>query len=120
MKKVICCGTLVLLLSACANNGIEDTAGRAIEPSDTSTSRISLPSPIPTGLKGTQTAIGNPLVFDIQSSLTELGYAAGSIDGHYGLKIQAAIVRYQIDQGLPADGYATPELAGHIRGRISG
>ncbi len=55
------------------------------------------------------------LVRDIQFALTKLGYDPGPVDGVMGPKTRAAIRQYQTDQGLLADGNATPELVQHIR-----
>ena len=51
----------------------------------------------------------------LQEQLTELGFDAGGADGLPGLKTQSAIRRYQATHALPADGYATPALAQHVR-----
>jgi len=52
---------------------------------------------------------------DLQSRLTERGYATGGVDGKIGPKTRAALRAYQGSQGLPADGYADPALLERIR-----
>jgi hypothetical protein len=58
------------------------------------------------------------VVREIQSGLAKLGYAPGPADGISGQQTQAAIRRYQEDNGLLVDGQATPQLAEHIRNRL--
>lgn len=48
--------------------------------------------------------------FELQAALNALGFDAGEPDGFPGLQTQAAIRAYQLSQGLPADGYASPIL----------
>ena len=52
---------------------------------------------------------------DLQTRLTERGYATGGVDGKIGPKTRAALRAYQGSQGLPADGYADPALLERIR-----
>lgn len=47
---------------------------------------------------------------ELQTMLNTLGFDAGEPDGLPGLKTQAAIRQYQLTQGVPADGYASPRL----------
>lgn len=42
----------------------------------------------------------------IQQKLQELGYSPGTVDGIYGSKTQEAVIAFQKDQGLDADGIA--------------
>ena len=42
----------------------------------------------------------------LQTSLFELGYYSGEIDGIFGSKTEEAVRRYQADRGLSADGIA--------------
>ncbi|MCJ2122342.1 lytic murein transglycosylase [Methylobacterium sp. J-077] len=51
---------------------------------------------------------------DLQSRLTERGYAIG-VDGKIGPKTRAALRAYQGSVGLPADGYADAALLERIR-----
>ncbi|WP_244472761.1 lytic murein transglycosylase [Methylobacterium sp. Leaf89] len=53
----------------------------------------------------------------LQAGLTERGLYAGEADGRAGPKLREAVRQYQIAEGLPADGYATPRLLEHLRGR---
>jgi len=53
----------------------------------------------------------------LQVGLTERGLYAGEADGRAGPKLREAVRQYQIAEGLPADGYATPRLLEHLRGR---
>ncbi|MBA3696565.1 MAG: lytic murein transglycosylase [Methylotenera sp.] len=49
-------------------------------------------------------------MFELQATLDELGFDAGEPDGFPGLMTQRAIRTYQVEQHLPADGYASPSL----------
>jgi hypothetical protein len=53
----------------------------------------------------------------LQTGLAARNLYAGEADGRAGPKLREAVRRYQIEQGLPADGYATPALLDHLRGR---
>ncbi len=46
----------------------------------------------------------------LQKKLREKGYYQGAIDGDLGKETRRAIVRYQKENNLPPDGYATEEL----------
>jgi len=75
------------------------------------------PAPIITG----STDTGNPaLVRNIQDGLHRLGYDPGAVDGRLGPRTEDAIRHYQQDNGLAADGQATPQLWDQIHARISG
>lgn len=52
---------------------------------------------------------------DLQTRLTERGYAVGGIDGKVGPRTRAAIRAYQSSVGLPPDGYADAGLLERIR-----
>lgn len=47
---------------------------------------------------------------DLQNRLNQQGFDAGKADGLPGLQTQAAVRAYQLQQQLPADGYASPNL----------
>lgn len=49
-------------------------------------------------------------MFALQAELNKRGFDTGEPDGFPGLQTQAAIRAYQLSQGLPADGYASPSL----------
>ncbi|MCJ2025808.1 lytic murein transglycosylase [Methylobacterium sp. J-067] len=53
----------------------------------------------------------------LQQGLADKGFYQGEADGRAGPKLREAVRRYQIDAGLPADGYASPALLAHLRGR---
>lgn len=53
-------------------------------------------------------------MFELQDTLNDLGYDSGEADGFPGLQTQAAIRAYQLEQHLPADGYASPSLLKHL------
>jgi len=49
-----------------------------------------------------------PEVADLQVKLNSLGYAAGTVDGMFGTRTQAAVVLFQKEEGLRADGVVGP------------
>lgn len=49
-------------------------------------------------------------MLDLQNRLNDLGFDAGVADGLPGLQTQAAVRSYQLQQQLPADGYASPSF----------
>lgn len=66
------------------------------------------------GILGGDFAEGGALTYqqmlDLQSQLNARGFDAGVADGLPGLQTQAAVRAYQIQQQMPADGYASPSL----------
>lgn len=54
-------------------------------------------------------------VRNVQSALSQLGYAPGPIDGLMGSKTRAAIRAYQIDSGLPSSGEPSVALHEHLQ-----
>jgi len=50
----------------------------------------------------------------LQDSLTRLGFEIGKVDGLIGAKSRAAVRRWQKAHALPADGYATLDVAARI------
>ncbi|MDM0014552.1 lytic murein transglycosylase [Variovorax sp. J22P168] len=46
----------------------------------------------------------------LQTALNERGFASGEPDGTMGPATRGALRRFQLEQGLPADGYPTTEL----------
>jgi lytic murein transglycosylase len=53
----------------------------------------------------------------LQTGLAARGFYQGETDGRAGPKLREAVRRYQIDRGLPADGYATPALLTLLKDR---
>ena len=52
----------------------------------------------------------------LQTALAGAGFYDGPTDGRAGPKLREAVRRYQISVGLPADGYATPNLLARVQG----
>ena len=50
----------------------------------------------------------------LQEGLSALGFSTGGADGVLGRQSRAAIRAYQKARGIPADGYATPNLLTRI------
>lgn len=50
----------------------------------------------------------------LQAVLNSLGYDVGTVDGFYGPSTEAAVIHYQSDNGLPADGIAGEQTLGNI------
>ena len=57
---------------------------------------------------------GDPLVADIQSSLTRLGYEPGPVDGAFGKRTSLAISEYQKENGLLVTGQPSEALLTHM------
>jgi len=55
-----------------------------------------------------------------QAALTKLGYDAGPADGQIGLKTRVALRAWQRANGLPADGYLSPHVAGVLVAQAAG
>jgi len=53
-------------------------------------------------------------VADVQMALTELGYRPGPVDGIFGSGTEAALLRFQADQGLVADAIIGPSTADQL------
>jgi peptidoglycan hydrolase-like protein with peptidoglycan-binding domain len=51
---------------------------------------------------------GSPAVRQLQRGLSGRGYRLGPVDGRFGPRTEAAVVRLQGDLGLPVDGLAGP------------
>lgn len=73
------------------------------------------------GLIGSLGAEASPLkvseVEEIQQRLTALGFDTGDHDGRVGPATRTAIRNYQLQTGLPADGYADRQLLRRLRGQ---
>lgn len=52
---------------------------------------------------------------ELQTRLARLGYDPGAPDGVIGARTRAAIRAYQLDRGLPADGFASLDLLERLR-----
>ena len=65
-----------------------------------------------------QQQTSNSMVRSIQTDLATLGYDPGAADGYAGQKTTDAILRYQRDHQLLADGAPSPALAQHISIRV--
>lgn len=75
------------------------------------------PAPLP------ELAPNNPvprgLVAVAQRELAALGYDAGPVDGQLGPKTRKALLAFQIDKGLPADGMLTFDLLAKLMVRVA-
>ena len=56
----------------------------------------------------------NDYVKKLQSRLNELGYDCGAVDGDFGIGTKDAVIRYQKDQGLVADGVVGQQTWGAL------
>ena len=56
----------------------------------------------------------DPLVYDTQAALAQLGYEPGPVDGAYGRKTSAAITEYQKENGLLVTGTPSDALLTHM------
>ncbi|MCJ2044778.1 lytic murein transglycosylase [Methylobacterium sp. J-078] len=54
----------------------------------------------------------------LQAALSARGLYAGEADGRAGPKLREAVRQFQIAEGLPADGYATPALLARLGGNL--
>jgi peptidoglycan hydrolase-like protein with peptidoglycan-binding domain len=61
----------------------------------------------------------DPEVLAVQKRLNDLGYDAGVPDGLTGGKTRTAILDYQRDKNVPADGVVTGSLLEHLKGETS-
>ena len=82
----------------------------------TDESQVNLGDPVWKKKKQQQKSTG--MVRSIQTDLATLGYDPGPADGMTGQKTTDAIIRYQRDHQLLADGIPSPELARHIGLRV--
>ena len=60
-------------------------------------------------------AYNGGLVYNIQISLTNLGYDPGPVDGVYGRRTADAISAYQYNNQLPVTGQPSPAVYQHMR-----
>jgi hypothetical protein len=81
--------------------------GAALGAAASANSRPAPPPPRP--------AYQNNLVYNIQTSLTRLGYNPGPIDGVYGQMTADAISAYEYNNKLPVTGQPSPGLYDHMK-----
>ena len=89
----------------------------------TDSSEVNLGKPVwRTSSGGSQpgTAYDQGTVRNIQAGLQRLGYDPGPADGHYGPQTEAAIRRFQQDNGLAVDGQPTATVWQQIQQRAPG
>ncbi|ODT74927.1 MAG: lytic transglycosylase [Pelagibacterium sp. SCN 64-44] len=55
---------------------------------------------------------------ELQSHLVRLGYDVGGVDGVVGSATRTAISAFQRQQGLPVDGYPTPDLLRRLKEQV--
>ena len=72
-----------------------------------------LAAPWPTGAP----RLDAPGLRALQAGLARGNFYQGEADGRAGPRLREAVRRYQIREGLPADGYATPALLARVEGR---
>ena len=101
MKKTIILRTVcaVLIIAAIAVPIIAFGGGNASETEESAVLKI--------GSSGTQ-------VRTLQTKLNNWGYDAGTVDGIFGSKTQAAVKRFQQKNGLVADGIVGSKTAGAL------
>ncbi|MFN3716490.1 MAG: lytic murein transglycosylase [Thiobacillus sp.] len=63
---------------------------------------------------GESVALSSAQVQTMQRQLNELGFDAGAADGLIGPRTQSALRRFQLSQGLPADGYPAPSVLARV------
>lgn len=59
-------------------------------------------------------------VTEVQQALLDLGYDPGPVDGVWGSQSRLACIRFQQDQGLPADGIPGPQTQAALQEALSG
>lgn len=59
-------------------------------------------------------------MLDLQTRLNQAGHPAGTPDGMFGANTRRAIRSFQMQRGLPADGYPTAELLSAVRAVTGG
>ncbi len=109
--------TLLLLLATVA---LAPAANAVATPALTRPS-VSSPSPQLISQAGIMSLGGSgPLVSQLQSDLATLGYFSGPNTGYFGSVTQDAVIRFQGDVGLTADGAVGPATSEAIQQRIGG
>jgi peptidoglycan hydrolase-like protein with peptidoglycan-binding domain len=64
---------------------------------------------------GQVAALGYNEIKQLQELLVRRGYDVGGVDGKLGEMTRAAVKAVQLELGLPADSYPTPELMARLR-----
>ena len=79
---------------------------------------IPLAAPPKTVLRLTMPVMSGPLVRKLQAKLAALGFDPGVLDGEFGPHTQAAVVAFQLANGLTPDGEVGPMTAAALGVRI--
>jgi lytic murein transglycosylase len=66
--------------------------------------------------RGNAAALGRAEIKEVQQRLQQLGYDVGGIDGIIGAQTRAAVKALQIQLGMPADSYPSPEFLNALGG----
>ncbi len=75
---------------------------------------------LPEGTKLRQGEGDPALVRELQQALISAGYDPGAVDGTFGPTTKAAVVAFQEDNGLSADGVVGPETASALNSALAG
>ena len=68
---------------------------------------------------GSGPAYDTQLVKSVQQQLKNQGYLSGTVDGIYGNGTRKAILAYEQDQGIPAQGVPTDDLLNRLQSTVS-
>jgi len=94
-------------------------AASAVSASAPVRSSVSSPSAQLISQAGSMSLGGSgPLVSQLQEDLASLGYYSGTNTGYFGSITEAAVIRFQRDVGITADGRVGPETQEAIAQRI--
>jgi peptidoglycan hydrolase-like protein with peptidoglycan-binding domain len=66
--------------------------------------------------RGVPAELSGPQLKELQTLLSRRGYSVGEIDGKLGAATRSGVKAAQLQLGLPADSYPTPELLERLRG----
>jgi membrane-bound lytic murein transglycosylase B len=69
----------------------------------------------PSVTRGSAQALSREQVQDVQQRLQQLGYDVGKVDGVIGANTRAAVKAVQMQLGMPADSYPSPEFLAALR-----
>lgn len=98
----------VLKLSPSGALGIKGAAGLIATPSRRALEKLELPEAADTKRPTLRQGARGRDVRLLQQELTDLGYHVGRIDGHFGRRTRAAVLAFQEDNHLIADGIVGP------------